>query len=66
MNDAPLLRRSLPPISGSGRVAADRAPERLPNSLILRAESWPGRNQHGSVGLSLQTASTAPDSSEQP
>jgi hypothetical protein len=36
------------------------------NSLILRAETWPGRNQHGSVGLSFQTVFTAPDFYEQP
>ena len=37
-----------------------------PNPLISCAETWPGKTQHGSVGLSLQTAVVASDPNKQP
>ena len=35
------------------------------NCLISRAETWPGKSVHGSVGLSLEVF-TALESNEQP
>lgn len=37
-----------------------------PNPLNSCAETWPGQTVHGSVAVSLQTASAAAEPSKQP
>jgi hypothetical protein len=37
----------------------------VPNALISCAETWPGKTVHGSVAVSHQTATKAPDASKQ-
>ena len=61
MQVASVLRQ--PSISSRGRVLSGLGGN---NSLILRAETWPGQNSHGSVGLSLQPVFGTPGRSEQP